>query len=243
MDISIVIPAYDESKKIELDIEAASAFIQNNHLTGEIIVVDDGSKDNTAVIAQDVRTPENIALNVIRYEQHRGKGFAVKKGIESSKGYYVMFADSGLCVPYQKVLDGLSLIKSDQSDIAHGSRKLQDSIIHIQQSWSRKLSSKIIKCILLYWLKIPSYLTDTQCGFKIYIGDIARRLYKQCNTDGFLFDVEIILRAQKYGFRILEFPIEWTADRDSRLSAVKHFKSVLQELFYLKKLLSSLKAE
>jgi hypothetical protein len=87
-------------------------------------------------------------------------------------------------------------------------------------------------------MRIPSELSDTQCGFKIYKGDIGRKLYAECVTDGFMFDVEIIIRALKQGLRIKEFPIEWVCDLDSRLSLAKTPWPVLRELFRLKRILA-----
>jgi glycosyltransferase involved in cell wall biosynthesis len=125
MDLSIVIPALDESKKIGRDIKESAAFLDGNGFSGEIIVVDDGSKDNTAEIAQNVNIPSTIKPQVIRYEHHRGKGYAVRTGIKQTTGEYVMFADSGRCVPYEDVLHGLKLLKNGTCDIAHGSRKMR----------------------------------------------------------------------------------------------------------------------
>jgi dolichyl-phosphate beta-glucosyltransferase len=107
MELSIVIPAYDENRKIAGDIKVAADFMVAHNLKGEIIVVDDGSTDKTADTAKNVKVPSDIKLEVVRYESHRGKGYAVRKGIERTKGTYVMFADSGLCVPYDNTLRGL----------------------------------------------------------------------------------------------------------------------------------------
>ena len=129
MDISIVIPAFNESKKVGGDIKAASAFLESNDLTGEIIIADDGSSDDTAEAVKKTETPSAIPLKVERYQRHRGKGCAVRTGIKQTSGEYVMFADAGCCVPYENVLRGLELLKSGVCDIAHGSRKLPQSKI------------------------------------------------------------------------------------------------------------------
>src|SRR5512142_2997219 len=100
MDLSIVIPAFEESRKIARDIEAAAMFLPANRLAGEVVVVDDGSSDGTAEAARAVRVPAAVKLNVIRYEQHRGKGCAVRTGMNAAGGKYAMFADCGLCIPY-----------------------------------------------------------------------------------------------------------------------------------------------
>jgi dolichyl-phosphate beta-glucosyltransferase len=239
MDLSIVIPVFEESNKIGRDIEAASAFLDSKHLTGEIIVVDDGSSDNTAEAAESVgHLPSGIDLKVIRYDDHRGKGYAVRAGIKKASGEYVMFADSGCCVPYGNVLEGLRLLKSGACDIAHGSRKLPESKIKTPQNRHRRIYSAIFHWFVTSAIKIPSEFSDTQCGFKIYRGDVARGLYGRCISDGFMFDVEIILRAQKQGYRIKEFPIEWTCDRDSRFSLIRGFRQILFELITIKRTLA-----
>ena len=231
MDFSIIIPAYEESAKISQDISAASEFMVENKLDGEIIVVDDGSLDQTAVVSKAVKVSTAVSLRVICYQPHRGKGYAIRKGMKSSEGEFVMFADSGLCVPYNYALQGLELIKQGNCDIAHGSRKLPDSHIVLPQSFSRQISAKIFRWIAICITKIPRYLTDTQCGFKVYKGDIARELYGKAFTDGFTIDLEIILRAGKKNYRILEFPIQWTADRDSRLYLSRDPLKMIKELF------------
>lgn len=239
MDISIVIPALEESKKIGADIEAAATFLKNNHLTAEIIIVDDGSGDNTAEAAKNTTPlPPGISLKVIHYDEHRGKGYAVRVGMKETSGEYVMFADSGRCVPYGSVLDGLKLLKSGECDIAHGSRKLRESQIKKPQSLYRRVCSAIFHWFVICCVKIPFGLTDTQCGFKLYRGDVARKLYSQCITDGFMFDVEIIMRAKKGGYHIKEFPIEWTCDRDTRLSPTRSVWRILCELKTIRRALA-----
>ena len=238
MDLSVVIPAFEESKKIARDVEVVAAFLKDNHFEGQIIVVDDGSSDGTCEAAKHVEVPSDITLNVIRYEDHRGKGHAVRTGMKQTSGEYVMFADSGGCVPYEDVLRGLELIKSRTCDIAHGSRKMQGCHIEKAQSLYRRICSKLFHWFVTCYMKIPSEFTDTQCGFKIYRGDVARHLYGECITDGFAFDIEIIMRAQKEGYRIKEFPVDWACDPDSRLSPSRSSWRVLSELINIKRALS-----
>lgn len=238
MDLSIIIPVFNESRKIARDIEAASAFLLINNLKGEIIVVDDGSRDITFEVANDVTVSEKIQFRVIRYDQHRGKGFAVRTGIKASSGTFVMFTDSGCCVPYDYAMTALQMMKSNECDIAHGSRKLKESRILIPQSWLRRIYSKLFRWLIIVVMKVPARFSDTQCGFKIYRGIVARELYGACATDGFMFDVEIILRALQRKFQIKEFPIEWTADPDSRTTQTLNVKELFAELMTIRRFLS-----
>jgi len=243
MDISIVIPVFEESTKIGVDISAASLFLINNSLSGEIIVVDDGSRDNTAEIAKNTKIPPGIRLDVIRYRKNMGKGYAIRTGMQSSSGDIVMFIDSGNCVPYDHVLHGLELLKEDRCDIAHGSRYLPESRILKPHKWTRQISSYIFRKFLTIFMKIPAELTDTQCGLKMYKGDIGRSLYSQCITDGFMLDMEVILRAELAGNRIKEFAIDWTADADSRLSLSRVPANMIAELLRIKKVLAKEKKQ
>ena len=234
MDFSIIIPAFNEGNKIATDVLAAAEFIADHFKSGEIIVVDDGSTDDTAKNAE-TPTPANISLHVISYDNNRGKGYAVRRGMLESKGNYVMFADSGLCIPYENALHGFKLINSGVCDIAHGSRKRTDSVIVKEHLKSRQVTSKLFLWFLRTWMKLPRHLTDTQCGFKLYNGDVGRNIYAECKNDGFIFDIETILRATQNGYRIEEFPVEWTADTDTRLVLAKMPQHVFASLRALKK--------
>jgi len=232
MDLSIIIPTLNEAHKISRDIVEAGAFLRHHHLQGEILVSDDGSEDDT--VAQAREAGKGLNVHVLTSDRHHGKGYAVRQGVLAATGHIIMFADSGACTPYQFAAKGMELITRDRCDLAHGSRKMRGSVIHHPQPLNRRIISILIRWIFILWLRVPARLTDTQCGFKLYRGEVAKSLYRACQTEGFLFDLEIILRALRQGFRIKEFPIEWRADRDSRLSARRNFFGILKELYELK---------
>src|SRR4051794_38245333 len=138
VDLSIVIPAYNEAHKIARDIEAASSFLLRNKLSGEIIIADDGSSDRTVLVAQEMIPPPGIELKALALE-HRGKGSAVRDGMKSASGNIAMFADSGVCIPYDDALPMIEAIRAGQCDIAHGSRKMKGSVIDRSQSLYRRI--------------------------------------------------------------------------------------------------------
>jgi dolichyl-phosphate beta-glucosyltransferase len=233
MNLSIIIPAYNEGKKISEDILAADKFILDNKFVGEIIVVDDGSSDNTSEIAISQKEEISTELTVLKLEKNLGKGGAVREGMSISKGELVMYADAGLTVPYENALIGLNLIKDGKCDITNGSRKMVESEIIKGQDFDRRFISKVFGFFVKYFLHIPKDMTDTQCGFKIYNGETARKLFKKMNITGFLFEIEFILLAINDGNKILEFPVTWKCDRDSRLSISKSSMKIISDFIFL----------
>jgi dolichyl-phosphate beta-glucosyltransferase len=231
MDISIVIPALNEAEKIRFDVEAAASFIKDSGWQGEVVVVDDGSTDDTAEAARKASIPSSVRLEVIRLEKNSGKGFAVKTGIQRTQGDVVLFADSGTCVPYANALKQVERIGSGDLDIAMASRRLKGTRILQDRSRKRRMLSWLFRKAAIILTGLPSRITDSQCGFKLYKGKIARKLFEECQTRGYLFELEIILRALQSGYRIEEFPVEWSCDLDTRLRPGSDAFGVLKELF------------
>jgi glycosyltransferase involved in cell wall biosynthesis len=219
VNLSIVIPAYKEAHKIARDVAAADAFLRSRRGDGEIIVVDDGSGDGTADAARELQN-QFPSLGVVTYERNRGKGYAVAQGVAQARGDVMMFADAGLCVPYEIATLGLTMLELDMCDIAHGSRRMRGSVLRAQPLY-RRLGSQGYKYVVHGLMGVPTFISDTQCGFKMYRREVARELYSELVTDGFMFDVEIILRALRKRYRILEFPVLWSNDEDTRYDPIK----------------------
>lgn len=230
MDISIVIPALNESHKIRRDVEAAASFISEARMQGEVIVVDDGSTDGTAEAARKADIPPSVGLDIIRLEKNSGKGFAVKTGIKETKGNVVLFADSGTCIPYSNALPVIERIRAGNLDIGLASRRHKESVIRRKRSLKRRLLSWLFHQAALWIAGLPRWITDSQCGFKVYRGEIARKLFAGCLFPGYIFELEILFQALNQGCRIEEFPVEWTCDLDSRLRPGSDAPGVLKEL-------------
>jgi dolichyl-phosphate beta-glucosyltransferase len=235
MDLSIIIPAYREARKVGHDVEAAAAFLVGANLTGEILLVDDGSDDGTQEAAMAAEIPHGVRREVIHYEPRRGKGHAVRMGMKASQGDLAMFADSGVCVPFDNALRGIELIRSGRCEIAHGSRRHPDSRIRRPATLYRRMTSAIFRRIARHYIGTPPAMTDTQCGFKIYRGNVARQVFGECFSDGFMFDIEVLLRALRHGYRVLEFPVEWQCDWDTRLRPARGAMDTFSELAAIKR--------
>ena len=230
MDVSIVIPAFKESAKIERDIAAADAFLRSRPDGGEILLVDDGSPDDTAAAARALQA-QYPSLRVVSYARNRGKGHAIAQGVLQARCGAVMYADAGLCVPFEIATIGISMLELDMCDVEHGSRRKRGSVLRAQPLSTGEVGSLAYKVRFVHaGMGVPRYISDTQCGFKIYRREAARELYGDLLTDGFMFDVEIILRALRHGYRILEFPVLWSNDADTRYDPIKGTIRNLKEL-------------
>lgn len=236
MSISIVFPAFDEERKISADILRASEFLNSNKIDGEIIVVDDGSNDNTYEIAKECKSKIDSDLKILSHNSNLGKGFAVKTGILAASKELILYSDVGGVVPIDQAINGIDKLNDKKADIAHGSRKLPDSKIIKKQDKDRRFASWLFNTFFKPFLGIPKDLTDTQCGFKLYKTEVAKILFTNLKTAGFLFEIEIILRAFNENYKIIEFPIEWKCDRDSRIKLVSTTPKVIREIFQIRKM-------
>lgn len=230
--LSLIIPAYNEEKKIEKDIRQAFAYFKQKKITGEVIVSTDGVTDNTNNIVTNLRS-EFPGLKLIEKKKKIGKGAAIKAGVLQAKGRYIMFADAGLCIPFKFI--GLGLEKLEEGyDLALGNRGDKKTIIKINQPYYRKVGSMVFGVLVKYVLGVPPFIKDTQCGFKIYKSSIAKKLFKNLKTSGMMFDLEHILRAKKSNYKIAVFPVEWSNDFDTKFNPVTGGISVLKEIYNIK---------
>ena len=212
-----------KKKKIESDLLEIMGYCRNNlhsiiHTT-EVIVVDDGSQDMTAerVLNFKKKYPE-LSLKLISYSNNRGKGYAVKIGMLESQGRYCLFADSGCCVPLTYIQNGIQLLEQG-ADIVIASRGLENSQIIIKQPLYRQMGSRLFSCFIKNLMGI-NFVKDTQCGFKFFKNEVAHKIFSQLMIDGFMFDIEVLIKGKQYGYKIVEFPVQWSNDSDTRFKPV-----------------------
>lgn len=221
IDLSVVIPAYNEVKRIVPTLTNAITYLKDNNIVGEIIVVDDGSTDSTALAVT------GLADRYLKLPTNTGKGAAVRKGVLAASGNNVLIMDADGSAPITE-LDELYRARG-KADIAIGSRHLAGSVIHIKQSLLRQLLSYFGNLFIRLVLRLP--YTDTQCGFKLFTAPAAKAIFKQALIDRWGFDVEILKIAQIMGYKVVEVPIAWHDARGGTLragrAAIYTFEEVL----------------
>lgn len=230
--LSLIIPAYNEEKKIGGDILEAFKYFKRNKISGEVIVSTDGVTDNTNNIVRAMQK-KFPGLKLIAEKKKIGKGAAIKKGVMKASGKFIMFSDAGLCVPFRFINEGIKKIEQGY-DLALGNRADKSTVIKKRQPLYRLIGSKIFGLLVKYILGVPHYIKDTQCGFKIYKNGIANKLFKDLSTNGMMFDLELILKAKKYGFKIATFPVEWSNDIDTKFNPISGSLQIIKEIYNIK---------
>ncbi len=221
LDLSIVIPAYNESKRIVPTLTAVTRYLREQKLKAEIIVVDDGSTDATQAAVT------GLADQYIRLPHNQGKGAAVRAGAFAANGRDILMMDADGSAPISALAD-LQAARG-QADIAIGSRHLDGSVVHIHQSLLRQIISYLANIIFRLILKLP--FADTQCGFKLFTRESARAIFNQTVIDRWGMDVEILTIARILGFKVVEVPIAWHDAKGGTLragrAAIYTFEEVL----------------
>lgn len=228
-DLSIIVPAFNEERRIGKTIEAIQKYFAGKKITREIIVVDDGSTDNTSDVVRKMaeRVPD---LSVVRYDPNRGKGFAVKTGIERSRGTYIVFTDADNSTPIQEFEKFYPLVRQDS--IVIGSRYTSGSNVLIKQPFYRvllgRLGNFLIQTLLFEGIR------DTQCGFKALPHEAAKEIFSRMKVRRFGFDIEMLAIAYLLGYEVREIPVSWYNSPDSRLRPIKDSVKTFIDLVYIK---------
>jgi len=212
-----VIPAYNEGRRLGATLEKVLAYVDRQKWPAEIIVVNDGSRDNTAEIAQEFAQKSPI-LRLVENPGNRGKGYAVRNGMLNATGEVLLFSDADLSSPIEEAPKLFAAIGAG-ADVAIGSRWLKAELQTERQPGYRQLFGRIFNLLLRAILGLK--FKDTQCGFKAFTRRAALEIFPRQKIERWGFDPEILFIAQKHGFKIAEVPVEWAHDPGTRISPLR----------------------
>jgi glycosyltransferase involved in cell wall biosynthesis len=227
--LSIIIPAHNEESRLPDTLEQVIRFLQKQNFTSEIVVVENGSTDRTYMIAQEfARKYGNV--HVIQ-NGWRGKGLAIQRGVQEAKGEYVFMCDADLSMPVEEISKFLppQLLNVD---IAIASREAPGAVRY-DEPYYRHLTGRVFN-LLIRLLVLPT-LQDTQCGFKCIRADVARDIFRYQTLTGWAFDVELLYIARRHGYNIVEIPIHWYFNADSKISVARDSLRMFLDLLLIRR--------
>lgn len=226
VDLSIVVPAYNEEHRIAPTLDRLHAYLSAQQLRYEIVVVDDGSRDGTCAVveAAQARIPH---LRLERQVPNRGKGAAVRRGMLAATGQIRVMCDADCSMPPEQLPRLLAPIIACKAEIAIGSRYAEGAQTDVRQPLYRVMWSRL--CNKLIQRSLVPGVRDTQCGFKAFTAEAARDLFRRGTIDGWAFDLEILALARRRGFAIEEIGVEWKDDKRSRVNPLKDMWKVIRE--------------
>ena len=227
--LTLVIPCYNESDRINLMYEGIRSFTEKWKGPVEIIIINDGSKDDTETLlkSHSIYNQHKDIISVYT-QQNTGKGGALRNGVMRAKGKYILTLDADMATPPEQLIKWLSLLKGgfDSNTIYIGSREHRDSII--KKTGNRKVAGNIFN--LVVQAVTPLKMRDTQCGFKLYPGHVAKEVFSELKTYGWAHDVELLYKAKLNGVKIIEMPVEWNAIEGSKINVIRDGFNMFREV-------------
>lgn len=200
--ISIIIPAYNEEKRLPATLTTVKAYLAATSWEfTEIVVVDDGSRDGTAQLACEA------GVRVLQNPGNRGKGYSVRHGMLEAQGDWLLFSDADLSTPIEEIEKLWRAVGNEHADAAIGSRDLDRSLIGVRQPLFREMGGRFFNLVIRFITGLPFH--DTQCGFKLFEAAAGREIFRRQRVERFGFDVEVLYIAQHLGYRTLEIPVRW----------------------------------
>ena len=213
--LSIIIPAYNEATRLPASLEKIHAFLQNQPYSAEIVVVENGSTDDTFELAKSLQT--SIDNLTVIHEDRRGKGWAVRRGMQVSRGQYRFFCDADLSMPIEEISRFLPPHLED-TPVAIASREAPGAVRYDEPEY-RHIIGRVFNWIVRLLL-LPG-LQDTQCGFKCFRADVVEKVFPLVTNSGWTFDVEALFIARRMGYAITEIPIPWYYNPHSNVSVLR----------------------
>src|ERR1700686_5171959 len=231
LDLSVVIPAFNEERRLPKAIEQIDTYLRACPLRAEIIVVDDGSSDATPKLIESY-VGKYPGLRLISNGRKRGKGFSVRHGVLEARGEIVLFTDADLSTPIEEADKLLAALREGGYDAAIGSRAMDRSLIEIHQSVIREQAGIFFNRLVRWIMGIE--FSDTQCGFKAFRMDRARIIFEQQRIERFGFDPEILFLAKRHGLRVAEVPVRWSHDAATKVNVMADGMRMFLELILIR---------
>jgi dolichyl-phosphate beta-glucosyltransferase len=217
LDLSIIIPAYNEEFRLPKTLEAIFAWLGSRASSAEVIVVDDGSSDRTREMVAALKE-KHPSLRLVPNGQNRGKGYSVRHGMLEARGQITLFSDADLSTPIEEADKLLAAMRDGGYDAAIGSRAVDRSLIEVHQSAGREQAG-ILFNQLVRWI-VGIEFSDTQCGFKAFRRERSRIIFEQQRVERFGFDPEILFLAKRHGLGVAEVPVRWRHDAATKVNVV-----------------------
>ncbi len=229
--VSLVIPAYNEAQRLPAYLDDIRAYLDLCPRPAEVLVVDDGSRDGTAAYVRGVAAADP-RVRLVQQPTNQGKGRAVERGVFEARGRYVLFTDADGATPIAE-LDKLLAAVGERAEIAIGSRRLVSAEARRERTGLRQLMGSVFYSVVNF-LAVPG-IRDTQCGFKLFRTDVARELFRDLNESGWAFDVELLYRAQLFGYGIAEVPVNWHEVAGSKVNPLKDALRMFLAIFRIRR--------
>ena len=227
--LSIIIPAYNEAVRLGHTLRTVVDYLRENWPDGELIIVDDGSSDNTAALArQTFEDSGKLRTSVISYKSNLGKGRAVRLGLLAARGDVALFSDADLSTPITETPKLVEPILHGEYDVTFGSRALDRKLIGVHQPWRREQGGRVFNLAVRLATGLPFW--DTQCGFKAFRMSVCRPLVEAATVDRFGFDVELIYLAYRAGLKMKEVPVRWDHNEGSKIALFTDSFKMLTEV-------------
>lgn len=224
-EYSIVVPAYNESQRIAASLGRILDFLAAQQWDAEVLIVNDGSKDDTAAIVS-AHAEADSRVRLLHNPGNRGKGYSVRHGMLQARGQMLFFTDADLSSPIPEVLKLAAAIRSG-ADVAIGSRWVRPELMTERQPLSRQILGRAFNLFLQATLGLK--FKDTQCGLKAFTRRVALEIFSRQQVERWGFDGELLFLAQRLGFKVAEVPVEWAHDERSKISPIQDGLQMIKE--------------
>ncbi len=226
--LSIILPAHNEERRLPRTLEEVKGFVEAQSYPVEVVLVENGSQDRTLELAQQFAA--QVPFLKVIHEERPGKGLAVRTGILAAKGEYRIFCDVDFSMPVTEINRFVPPAQPD-CQVAIGSREAPGAVRY-NEPYYRHLSGRVFNT-LVRWLALPG-LQDSQCGFKCFRGDIADEIFPLQTNTGWAFDVEVLFVARQRGYRIVEVPVPWYFNPESKVRMLRDSWRMVRDLILIR---------